>query len=607
MRHHLWAKVWYQHRVSAPSPSAAITHQSSKKTCQSYSTRFFSAAKEAAEAGDEEAREAFAVLGSITSMALKADSREEPFTPLVVFNTGRSAILEDFSADDLEVLREVVGEVSDPELKARIADVVWCKKRDHLMAQLAVTSYLESAHNLRSANDWLTELSRIERAFALTAELGSPDELYSEVVEYTEAAVRVYENVRFDRPRARFLEFLQKYRAEDTERYSSLAEEGAAKAEANRWWAEARHYWRMVSRWREMVGDSEGRRNALVRSAETYVAEAEEELAKASPSYITVCSHLERAIEGLRRAGKTRARVAEVHEKLLEYQVRTRDEMASFTHEMDLSKPAEQAKEHVKAKPLGEAMLALVYGCSPPTKAYLRQQVEEISKDSIWALVERSVVDEKGKVVARKSSPTSGNPEVAQTAFRAEMLSQANDYRQTNAVAFIHPALRQITLEHNIQMRDLLPLLADNPFVPEGRESIYARGLLAGFQWDFLTAAHLLVPQLENSIRHVLATSGVIVSKLDDRSVQEDKYLGELLYEPRLEELFGEDLVFDLQGLLVERVGSNLRNKLAHGLMNNDEFSSFFVLYLWWVVLRICLLYFVMISKRAESGNGEVD
>ena len=33
MRHHLWAKVWcHQHRVSAPSPSAAITHQSSKKS-----------------------------------------------------------------------------------------------------------------------------------------------------------------------------------------------------------------------------------------------------------------------------------------------------------------------------------------------------------------------------------------------------------------------------------------------------------------------------------------------------------------------------------------------------------------------------------------------
>src|SRR5215210_3804150 len=30
MRHHLWAKVWYQHRVSAPSASPAITHQTSK-------------------------------------------------------------------------------------------------------------------------------------------------------------------------------------------------------------------------------------------------------------------------------------------------------------------------------------------------------------------------------------------------------------------------------------------------------------------------------------------------------------------------------------------------------------------------------------------------
>src|SRR5215211_7019231 len=35
MRHHLWAKVWYQHRVSAPSAFPAITHQSSKKKCRS--------------------------------------------------------------------------------------------------------------------------------------------------------------------------------------------------------------------------------------------------------------------------------------------------------------------------------------------------------------------------------------------------------------------------------------------------------------------------------------------------------------------------------------------------------------------------------------------
>jgi putative transposase len=30
MRHHLWAKVWYQHKGSAPSWSSGITHQPSK-------------------------------------------------------------------------------------------------------------------------------------------------------------------------------------------------------------------------------------------------------------------------------------------------------------------------------------------------------------------------------------------------------------------------------------------------------------------------------------------------------------------------------------------------------------------------------------------------
>src|SRR5215210_3045113 len=31
MRHHLWEKVRYQHKISAPSPWSAITHQTSKK------------------------------------------------------------------------------------------------------------------------------------------------------------------------------------------------------------------------------------------------------------------------------------------------------------------------------------------------------------------------------------------------------------------------------------------------------------------------------------------------------------------------------------------------------------------------------------------------
>ena len=58
---------------------------SDEKECERYSGLFFSKAKDAEEANDKGAQEAFALLGGITSMMLNADSREEPFSPMMVF------------------------------------------------------------------------------------------------------------------------------------------------------------------------------------------------------------------------------------------------------------------------------------------------------------------------------------------------------------------------------------------------------------------------------------------------------------------------------------------------------------------------------------------
>jgi hypothetical protein len=68
---------------------------------------------------------------------------------------------------------KVVAEATDPEeLRARIADVIWYRKKDHTAAGLAVESYLESEATPRSVDDWLSELERVERAVALASELG---------------------------------------------------------------------------------------------------------------------------------------------------------------------------------------------------------------------------------------------------------------------------------------------------------------------------------------------------------------------------------------------------------------------------------------------------
>jgi hypothetical protein len=72
-----------------------------------------------------------------------------------------------------------------------------------------------------------------------------------------------------------------------------------------------------------------------------------------------------------------------------------------------------------------------------------------------------------------------------------------------------------ILSEHGIQRRDFVFLLAGNPLIPPGHEGIYLRGLQSGFFGDWLVAMHLLIPQLEASLRHVLQHRGVVTSTLE--------------------------------------------------------------------------------------------
>jgi uncharacterized protein DUF4209 len=59
---------------------------------------------------------------------------------------------------------------------------------------------------------------------------------------------------------------------------------------------------------------------------------------------------------------------------------------------------------------------------------------------------------------------------------------------------------------------------------------------------------------------------------------------------PETRDAFGEAHVFELRGLLTEEFGSNLRNRLAHGLLDEGDCYSESVLHLWWLLLRLCVV-----------------
>jgi len=565
------------------------------KDCQRYSVIFKAKEKEAEASGDTKAQAVFALLGAIASFNIDSDTVDGPFTPAFVFQDSRSASPDDITDAHLEVLREVVPETVDPEMRARIADLLWVRKRDFRMAELAIESYLASAEVFKSKS-WLTRAERLERAVILAASLGRNTPRFDRIILHIETTLNEIDGRDPSLFSLRLMGLLQKYRKGDPSKYASMAETAALLAEADHDWGRARAYWEAKAVWHAAAGDPEKGRDTLVTAAETYAKDAEDFINQNPPSYISACAQIERAIVALRKVEGTKGRVELLHKLLLEYEEKANAEMKSFPQRVDFSKYVEDARENVRGKSFNEALFSLALMFPHPSVAELRKQVLEHVDDyysfrDTFCAVE--VVNERGKVIGRKPSFVSSDPKEVERAIDAEMFDLATRFRWMYAHAFIEPARLQINLEHKgTRIGDFLSVVTHNPFVPPGREDLYALGLYAGLKGDFVTSAHVLIPQLENSIRHVLEQYGWVVSGLDQSGIQKEYDLNKAVetFLPQLQSIFGEDLVFDFRGLLIERFGSNLRNRLAHGLISYQQFFSTQMDYLWWLALRLCLL-----------------
>lgn len=111
-------------------------------------------ASEARNSGDTSRAEVFEFLTEVASLGWEPGSTGEPFKPRVAFTDGsRSRIPTDYSDHEADLLKALVPTVRDPEMRARIADVVWERCRDHVSAEIAVEAYLESATRLEDPED----------------------------------------------------------------------------------------------------------------------------------------------------------------------------------------------------------------------------------------------------------------------------------------------------------------------------------------------------------------------------------------------------------------------------------------------------------------------
>lgn len=564
-------------------------------TCSDFCAALKAKLDEAKSQSDAKGEHVYALLHAASSLCLELGSPKQPFRPAVIFEKVRSAAVEDFGPSDGAVLADIAASIKDPEFRARVCDLTWVIRRDFRMARLAIPAYVESAKRLESLPHARLFVERVQRAAQLGMMVGQGDPaLLKSVTDNIERSLDRRAPIEAKWTCADLMQVLVHTGSGDALKYSTFCEQIALRAEQGGDWSVARVYWQRKADWHQLANQPEENRLALIRAAGTYVGQAEAALKRPTPSHGACSGLLQRAVEALRKIPSTKERVAELHVRILKEQELSMTETTTQSFQVDISGMIKSIVGLFKGKPKAEVLNGLALIADWPAKDELRNRAIETIKESVWSQIVPTVfTTASGKHLAEKPGGVFQTEDEQELTLKAQMMQELQWHRGLMVDGGIKPALQVINGEHFITREDLIFLVEDNPFVPPGKEGIFLRGLHAGISGDFLVAAHLLLPQVESSIRHLLThyAHEPRTSKLKADFTQPERDLNELLYDEDVEKVLGPDLVFTLRALLTEPgFGANLRNNLAHGLMTTDQFIDNDAIYAWWVIWRICMM-----------------
>ncbi|SBP89277.1 DUF4209 domain-containing protein [Thiomonas delicata] len=561
---------------------------------------FSAAARTAMDEGRKTHGKVLWLLADACSMMLVPSSHNEPFKPIAVFHDRRSVIPDDLTESDFEFFSLVLDSTDDLWLKARLADLCWLKQKprvvDHALA--AIDAYLTIPLDIET---WVRGGRECwERAISLARMLkaGAGDRL-----QKMEAAILVAFNAATLRDGflglwlADLLKtngMARERRIDVAKRLESLAREFDGEGDLHR----AREYFSAASDWYRISADESKAAEMTVSVAEGWVKEAIARTSSSAPSHMVAASFFENAIQTYRTIpGAERAahrvdeRIAELRSHLNDSGEKALGEMGVIsTPGVDISDLVENARRAVSGKSPIDALKAFA-------NLHRGAKVDELRKSALdrmrefplQSLFAATVMSRDGRVIAKRPAMSLGGEltDSDELAIRAEMVRDYGIFVSIIVQGDVWPALETMLLEHRLREADFVGLARQSPIVPKGREGLFGKALFQGYERDFVSALHLLIPQIEHMVRFHLKQAGAKTTNLDKDGVENENGLSTLMDLPEAETVFGKDLAFELKTLFCDAFGPNLRNELAHGLLDEDACHSPFAIYAWWFGLRL--------------------
>lgn len=263
--------------------------------------------------------------------------------------------------------------------------------------------------------------------------------------------------------------------------------------------------------------------------------------------------------------------------------------LSSFSTEMKVS--TEELDQYLDALTEGglETALKRVAIHFIPKRDEVINQLKDLSEKTPFQFhITRQIQNMAGRVVA-----IVGSLDEDQEGHIVNLITQNS---QISAFFLAHVFLR-LKEKYDLNADALVDFLYQSPLFDEKRKRIVEKGLRAYFDEDYIIAVHILVPQIESSIRKLMELCRAPLLKPSRFGGFNLKVLGDMLADKVTIQIFGENLVFYFRSMLVDQRGFNIRNDICHGDIWDEGFSHMMADRI--VHILLCL---ALVQKKAEES-----
>jgi hypothetical protein len=239
--------------------------------------------------------------------------------------------------------------------------------------------------------------------------------------------------------------------------------------------------------------------------------------------------------------------------------------MKKFGHEFTISKNDMDAfVSKLIVDELGDSLANIAYEFMLKRDA-LENEVKETAKAApLYALITQEILDDD-RVVAKIGS-------VDDDPF-GRLFVQAR-FGFTFSAPWLSRTYDQLFEKHQIVPENIASWANRHKLFDD--MGLLIQGIHGWLQGDNVKAAHLLVPQVEHALRKIAGDIGLPVTKAHPRmkGVSVAINMGDILSAAEILAALGENLTLHFQALYSDPRGLNLRNRMAHGLMDSSDFGD---------------------------------